>query len=252
MSTLALLFVMGQLNVGFALSHGIGPKLPKLVVTMKNEGAAPVPLMRFGDDVCFAAYQLSVRVEAESQGKELDELPDCPVLSFPGLAGALAPGAVEKRELDLGRLFPALKPSKGYYQVFAQWAPYALKGFGDGGFVTKNANPVSSALKLVIASPLGKVRAVAKKPVTLSDGSRFTLLRHGHKDTMPDGPPSPLIIHGRFAAPGKTEAEVDAHIYLDESRVFVLGGGFVFELGAYGYDEFMELTAYGWVPPPRE
>jgi hypothetical protein len=212
---------------------------------MSNSGKQPLPMVRFESDACFAHFLVRVLVMAESQGRDYDELPNCPVRSFPGAKGELGTGAVEKRELDLGKLFPALKPSKGRYQLFAQWLPKDVD-------VPMPVNRQGSAgMPFMVAQPLGRVRAVVKKPVELPGGGRFTLLSHGHKDMDGDGE-SPLLVHGRFAPPGKPEADAYASLYFSEGRLMELDGGWVFEVGAYEYGSFMELTAYGRVPPAKD
>jgi len=245
MTSLVLLAVVGQLSVSFQPSHPIGPTLPKLVVTLRNSGKEPLPMVRFESDACFAHFLVRVVVMAESQGRDYDEPAGCPVRSFPGVKGELAAGATEKRELDLGRLFPALKPLKGRYLLFAQWLPKDVE-------VPMPVNPQSSAgMPFMVAQPLGKVRAAMKKPVELPGGGRFTLLSHGHKDMEGDAE-SPLMVHGRFAPPGRPEADADASIYFSEGGLMELEGGWVFAVGAYEYGSFMELAAYGKVPPAKE
>jgi hypothetical protein len=86
--------------------------------------------------------------------------------------------------------------------------------------------------------------------VTLPDGSTLTFGSHGHKRTLVGGPPSPLIIHGAFAAPAESSPrEFSVNVHREDSRFFRIRERFLFELVNSTYDQSMDLRYFGEVGP---
>ena len=236
-----------------AISFTISPLLaepgtaPKLHVRMENTTKNSLEVMRFESDACFAHFFLSLPLTLPDGTKP--EPAGCPIRSWPGVKGTLAGGATDDRELDLSKIFPAVKWTRGRYALHPEWHPDELTSYFAGRYVLGASQTSLNAEHFDLLPSLGKVRLERGQEVTLPDGARLSFLAHGHKRTMVGGPSSPLIIHGAFAAPGKKALEpFEEHVQTEETRVFKLPGGFTFELGKYEYDGFMELSYFGPLP----
>lgn len=217
---------------------------PKLQVMMENTGARALEVMRFESDACFAHFFLALPLTLPDGSKP--EAAGCPIRSWPGAKGKLAGGAREQRVLDLAAVFPSVKWTRGRYALQPRWNPAPLDAYFDGAFAWRANQHSRNADSFELLPSLGQVRVERGQEVTLPDGARLSFLANGHKRTLVDGPPSPLIIHGAFAAPGKkTLAPFEVHLEMEETRVFRLLGGFAFELVKHEYDGWMELRYFG-------
>lgn len=236
-----------------AISFTISPLLaepgaaPKLQVRIENTTTNALEVMRFESDACFAHFFLSLPLTLPDGTKP--EPAGCPIRSWPGVKGTLAAGAAEERELDLAKIYPSVKWTRGRYALHPEWHPEELTSYFGGHYVLGASQTSVNAEHFDLLAPVGKFRVERGHEVTLSDGARFSFVAHGHKRTMGGGPSSPLIIHGAFAAPGKKVLEpFEEHVQTEETRVFRLPGGFTFALGRYDYDGFMELSYFGPLP----
>lgn len=88
-----------------------------------------------------------------------------------------------------------------------------------------------------LLAPVKRVKRDVR--VALGDGLDITFTRHGHKDVMAGGPPSPLIV--RFVH-HRPDGDVDGEtrVQMDESRLFALEG-YLLELVGHEYDAWMDL-----------
>ena len=219
---------------------------PRLTVEAKNLSAQPLPFMRFTSTSCFAHFYLSLRLTPPG-GKSLTPSAGCAVLKWPGIELPLAPGAVERRELKLEELFPGLTWEKGRYELDAQWNPTELAAYKNGRFAWNAQMQSYTGPGFNLAPALGpQVRAEKDRPLKLPDGAVLTFKSHSHKRTMVGGPPSPLITYLSFKSPsGPALEDVQVNLQLDETRLFVVGDGYVFELVAHDYNEWMDLRYFG-------
>jgi hypothetical protein len=239
------------LSVAFTLSRMVGPTPPTLEVAWTNESDEPVGMVSFASEQCFAHFYLQAWLTLPD-GKELEADVPCPIRSFPGVKTELAAHATDKKSVKLETLFPQVKWKTGYYRLSLDWQPYPLKQMFDGGFAPLAKVSTGTSQELTLANVLGKVTVKRGVEAKLPDGARLSFRSHGHKHTMVGGPESPLIIHGAFAKPGGKPEEFDVSVHVSESRMFTLGGGYMFALGKYEYDGFMELEYFGRIPPPPD
>lgn len=248
MSALAVVALL--MNGSLVVAFDISPTLkepgapPKLRVTMRNDTDKPLEVMRFESDACFAQFFLELPLTLPDQTTPPPA--GCPIRSWPGVKGTLAAGAEESRELDLATIFPGVKWVRGRYRLPVKWNPKALEAYFGGKFVHDASQTSLNVQAFDLVNPLGKFRIERGKEIALPDGARFAFSAHGHKRTMEGGPPSPLIIHGGFAAPkGKALEPFEVQVFADESRVFSVGDGFTFELVKNEYDAWMDLVYFG-------
>ncbi len=216
---------------------------PRLVVEVKNVSKEPIAWMRFDSDACFAHFYLQVKVTGAAGEKEA--APPCAVKAWPGKPGELAPGKTERRELNLGALFPGLRWPQGSYLAEASWAPEPLEEYQAGKYAARAAGSSMVRGEFSLAPLVGSFRIVRGQTVTLPGGARFRFDGHGHKDVAAGGPSSPLIISGAFAAPGAKELEeFSSNIRVEEDRFFAVES-YAFELGKYEYGRLMQLRCFG-------
>lgn len=239
------------LSVAFTLSRLVGPTPPTVDVAWRNDSDEPLTMMKFQSEHCFAHFYLQAWLTLPD-GNELEADVPCPMRSFPGVKTELAAHATDKRSLKLETLFPQVKWKTGHYRLSLGWQPYPLKQMFDGGFAPTAKMSVGTSQVLTIATPLGTVTVKRGAEKMLPDGARFIFHSHGHKETLPDGPESPLIIHGAFGRPGGKPKEFDEYLHVNETRMFDLADGYTFWLKKYEYDVFIELEYFGRIPPPKE
>lgn len=240
MSTLAVLIV--SFNISPTLKEPGAP--PKLRVTMRNESDKPLEVMRFESDACFAQFFLELPLSLPDQ--TTPQPAGCPIRSWPGVKGTLAAGAEDVRDLDLAKIFPGVKWTKGRYRLPVKWNAKQLESYFDGQFAYGASQTSLNVQAFDLVNPLGQFRIERGKEVALPDGARFAFSAQGHKRTMEGGPPSPLIIHGGFAAPkAKALEPFEANVFTDESRLFKIGDGYTFEFVKHEYDGWMELVYFG-------
>ena len=217
---------------------------PALTVTMRNKSGRPIQVMRFDVDACFAHFQLALSLLLPDGTRP--EPADCPIKAWPGVKGTLATGASEERHLDLAQLFPSVRWTAGRYGIDAAWHPDALAASFEGAYAWGSDGWSINDTHFTLAPVVGAGRVERGQELKLPDGARFAFTAHGHKRTMADGPPSPLIIHGTFAAPGKEKGEpIEVFLQTEEGRLFHLDGGYTFELVKHEYDGWMELRYFG-------
>lgn len=224
---------------------------PSLKIALRNEGATAVPLVRFSTAPCFAHAYLDLSL-TDPAGK-VHRGPECAASSPPGKKGSLAANADASFLLTLAEAFPTAKWSKGRYAFTASWEPKRVREqFGAGAAPEVNST-TGGGDDFVLADVVAKVRVERGSEVRLPDGARLVFKAHGHKHQMVGGPRSPLIIHGSFAAPGKKAlSDFETRVHPGESRSFVVGDGFVFDLVDHDYDGWMDLQYYGRIDPrPR-
>jgi hypothetical protein len=235
------------LEVSFSVRPVLGEpgRAPKLTVDVKNGGAKAVPFMRFSQDDCYA--QMLLVAELETPAGKVAAAPNCAILSWPGVKGTLAPGAVDHRELSLSVLFPSVAWTKGRYRLDLSWSPHALaKQFPD--YAQGASRSSLSGDTFVMATKLATVRVEPGKTVSLPDGARYRFDGHSHKMTKGDDE-SPLIVSSSFA-PGPAGPLESSSVNVEPRgpRSFELSGR-TFVLQAYEYGRSMELTYYGQLPP---
>jgi hypothetical protein len=222
-------------------------KPPTLDVTVTNQAPRALDVMRFPSDACFAHFFLELSLTLPDGTGAVAA--DCPIRRWPGNKASLAAGASETRRLALATIFPAVTWGPGRYHLEASWNPAGLAGYLGGAYAWGAEQQSRGDGHFTLAAPLGTVRVEKGKTVTLPDGARLTFAAHGHKRTLEGGPPSPLIIHGAFAAPKQPELkDFDYALHLEETRVFRLDGDATFELVDHAYDAWMELAYFGHLP----
>jgi hypothetical protein len=250
MSAFAAVLLMNFASVPINVTFNIVPPLkapgtpPRLRVTIGHVGPKPIPLMRFQSDACFAHFFLELPLILPDGSKP--QAASCPIRSWPGVKGTLAPNELETRELDLSQIFPSVKWGRGRYLLSPAWSSEQLESYFGGEYATESTTSSVNQPFFELAPSLGKVRIERGKEVTLPDGARLSFTAHGHKRTKEGGPASPLIIHGGFAAPKeKTLTTFETRVFPDERSVFTIGDGFTFELVKHEYDGWMELVYFG-------
>jgi hypothetical protein len=94
--------------------------------------------------------------------------------------------------------------------------------------------------------PFKEITIRKNESIQLDSVTKMMFLYHSHKKTLVDGPPSPLITYIYYVVSGKSE-EKQYNIDFDPEKKFKSGWkwkNYIFVLGKYEYDEFMELQIF--------
>lgn len=236
-----------QLQASISQARGVIGQPPTLRLSLQNVDGAPQTFWDTTDPACFVFHYLHLslqhpdgRVQTASAGCQMDDWPGGPVV--------IKPGAYFHRTIPLRPFFAGDFPV-GHYVIKVALAGSTSRRPAVG---TRAQTPSADALQdaeFDLQKPLQTF--VIKKGQTqrLSDGSQLRFDGHSHKDVMP-GQESPLLIHGKFAAPGHaTLQEFSLHAYPEESTLLRIAERYLFVLADYAYGEHMRLHYLG--PEPK-
>jgi hypothetical protein len=226
--------------VAFNIDPVVGQAPPTLHFTVHNISKIAAPLVVFDDPRCTAHYLLDLRI---ARGGKPVALAACAVKDWPGRDESLPPDQRRKFSIPLADL--AASWPRGAYTLAVRWDPLKLNDANAGAAVVRATQSSFNAEGFTIARPLADARVERGQIIKLPDGARLKFTGHSHKSVGP-GESSPLMIYGELTPPGGAKPEqFSLNLHTEETRLFTLQGGLVFELADYAYDDWMQLRYYG-------
>jgi len=235
-----------ELQVQIAQPRGVVGKPPELKLSLRNPKDQPQNFLDSSDPACFVFRYLQITLRGPD-GRAQEARAPCQTDDWPGELVPIRAGATLHRTIPLRPFFPGEFPA-GHYVVQVALAgstgPRPTLG-------THRPQPSPAGLREVefdLQQPLQTF--VIKKGQTqrLSDGAQLRFDGHSHKDVMP-GQESPLLIHGRFAAPGSASLQdFSLNVYPTPSTLLRLAERYLFVLDDYAYGEHMRLHYLGPEP----